>query len=281
MADSTHDTSRIMDGARTSLAVNRTGGYHRGSIGAGSARLKKEHAAAKLKRIFIAIATIVVAAMGFGLFVSALGFEGLFITVLLAVVAVWVLSRYPKIKAPKAATLSRGDLQQNVAKTELWLEHQRPALPAPAVTLVDQIGVQLDGLGVQLQGLDENTPAAVSVRNLVTRDLPEVVSSYTKIPRHLRSQESAGSTPDSQVTESLKSISREIDTVTRQLAEGDLDALAVRTRYLDYKYGSAMDETPALPPPGAPDPALPPVSPAPKALGETDSLTPEYSPKEN
>lgn len=259
MADRTHETDRIMTNARDSLAVNRTGGYHRRSIGAGSARLKREHAMAKFRRILIALGAIFIAALGFGLFVSALGFEGLFVTLLLAVTAVAVLAKFPKIKAPGVETLPTGSLRDNVARTEFWLEVQRPALPAPAVTLVDQIGVQLDGLGAQLHGLDEQTPAAVAVRNLVTRDLPEVISSYTRIPRHLRGETSAGSTPDRQVTDSLASISREIDTVTRQLAEGDLDALAVRSRYLDYKYGDALPRT----------------SPAPKALDEQPVSTKE------
>jgi len=270
--DSTHDSERIMASGRQSLIDQRAGGNHRGSIGEGSARLKREHRARKLKRVMIALAAIIVGAMGFGLFVSALGFEGLFITVLLMVAAFFFLTKFPRLKAPGRDNLGRGTLQNNVARTELWLEHQRPALPAPAITLVDQIGVQLDGLGQQLGGLDENTPAAVSVRNLVTRDLPEVVSSYTQIPRHLRTLDSAGSTPDTQLAESLKSISREIDTVTRQLAEGALDELAVRTRYLDYKYGDAIEETHALPSPGAHDTALPTASPAPKALGTATDL---------
>lgn len=267
MTDSTGDSERIMAAGRDALVANRSGGRHRGSIGAGSARLKREHSRGKLKRIFWALAAIVIAAMGFGLFVSALGFEGLFVTVLLAIVAVAVLTRYPRIEKPTRDTLPRGNLQQNVARTELWLEQQRPALPAPAVPLIEDIGVQLDGLGVQLQGLDENTPAAVTVRNLVTRDLPDVVASYTKIPRHLRGQDSVGSTPDAQLTESLASISREIDSVTRQLAAGALDDLAVRRRYLDYKYGEGV-ETAALPQVEAPATALPSADPPPKALGK-------------
>ena len=35
----------------------------------------------------------------------------------------------------------------------------------------------------------------------------------------------------------MSKISKEIDSVTRQLAEGSLDDLAIRHRYLDYKYG--------------------------------------------
>ncbi len=274
--DSTHDSDRILNAGRSSLVANRTGGYHRKrSIGAGAARLKREHAAAKLKRVLIAVAAIVIAAMGFGLFVSALGFEGLFVTILLMVIAVAVLARFPRIKMPQRDNLARGDLIQNVARTELWLESQRPALPAPAQQLVDGIGVQLDGLGQQLRDLDENTPAAVAVRGLVTRDLPDVVESYTRIPRHLRTDASAGSTPDAQLADSLRSISREIDTVTRQLAEGALDALAVRSRYLDYKYGDAMEEAApvALPSPGAPDTPLPPVAPKAPAPGTDEILS--------
>lgn len=273
--DSTHDSDRILNAGRNSLVVNRAGGHHRRSIGEGSARLKREHAAARLKRVLIAVAAILVAAMGFGLFVSALGFEGLFMTVLLMIVAVGVLTKFPKIRMPQRDNLARGALIENVAKTELWLEMQRPALPPPAQNLVDGIGVQLDGLGQQLLHLDENTPAAMAVRGLVTRDLPDVVESYTRIPRHLRAEGSAGSTPDTQLEDSLRSISREIDTVTRQLAEGALDALAVRSRYLDYKYGAAMDEAeaPQLSAPGAPL--------SPKAPDAAVPGTDELSSKEN
>ena len=54
----------------------------------------------------------------------------------------------------------------------------------------------------------------------------------------------AGSSPDKQLVESLGKISAEIDSVTRQLAEGSLDDLAIRTRYLDYKYGDAIEAPP-------------------------------------
>jgi hypothetical protein len=40
--------------------------------------------------------------------------------------------------------------------------------------------------------------------------------------------------------------------VTRQLAAGDLDALAVRGRFLDYKYGDGLEQaTPQLQAPEA------------------------------
>lgn len=257
MTDSTHDADRIMAEGRRSLVAQRAGGRRVVPIGQGSRRLRAEHRRRKLRNIAIAVVAILAAATVAGLMLGGIGFTGI-VAVVFALIATGVLlGRYPTLKVPTRANLAQGSLRENVARTELWLETQRPALPAPAVALVDQIGVQLDGLGVQLDGLDANTHAAMSVRDLVTRDLPEVVGSYTRIPRHLRSEGSAGSTPDAQLAASLGRISREIDTATRQLAEGALDELAVRSRYLDYKYGAAMEQAPALPPQSAPDPQIP------------------------
>ena len=39
------------------------------------------------------------------------------------------------------------------------------------------------------------------------------------------------------MTQGLEKISLEIDSVTRQLADGALDDLAIKHRYLDYRYG--------------------------------------------
>jgi hypothetical protein len=164
----------------------------------------------------------------------------------LAVVAcTFLFSNFPRVRVPKLGDLNTGDVRQMVARTELWLEHQRPALPPPAVTLVDQIGVQLDALGVQLEGVDPAHPSAREVRKLVGEHLPGMVDSYRKIPASLRKEERAGRTPDEQLVDSLGKISAEIDSVTRQLADGALDDLAIKTRYLDYRYGG--EEPAALP----------------------------------
>ena len=241
MADTTQQSDRILGEAKRSLAVQRDGGFHRRaqSIGRGSRQLKTQHLLGKLKRILLAVAGIVFAAIVAGLIIDGIGFVGVMATIMVIVAAVVVLGNYPKMKVPRRADLNQGDVKQLVGRTELWLEHQRPALPAPAADLVGQIGVQLDALGLQLQGVDQNHPAAREVRALVGDTLPEMVDSYRKIPSHLRREKRAGSSPDEQLTEGLGKISAEIDSVTRQLAEGSLDDLAVRTRYLEYKYGGA------------------------------------------
>jgi hypothetical protein len=173
---------------------------------------------------------------------------------LAVVAATFLFSNFPRVKVPRRSDLNTGDVRQMVARTELWLEHQRPALPAPAVTLVDTIGVQLDALGLQLEHVDPLPPAAVETRKLVGETLPGMIDAYAKIPAPLRKEARAGGgSPDAQLVESLGKISGEIDRVTRQLADGAIDDLAIKTRYLEYRYGAgdlSEDQPAALPEPG-------------------------------
>jgi len=231
----------ILRDARQSLVNQRAGGRRVSSIGQRSAALKREHLKRKAGRAAAAVVAIIVAAMVAGLVIDGIGFAGVMITALAIFAAIMVFGNYPKLKVPQRRDLTAGDVKSLVGRTELWLEAQRPALPAPAVQLVDQIGLQLDALGLQLDGLTDNAPAAVEVRKLVGEHLPELVSTYTSIPRHLRTEMQAGRTPDQQLAESLGKISTEIDSVTRQLASGAIDNLAIKTRYLDYKYGAGPE----------------------------------------
>lgn len=201
----------------------------------------------KLKRLVVAIAGIVAAAMVAGLVVDGIGFAGIMMTFLAIVAATLVLTVFPKAKPPKRADLAKGDVRTMVGRTELWLEHQRSALPAPATKIIDTMGAQLDALGLQLETIDQAHPAAQEVRKLVGDVLPETIDAYRRIPAHLHSEARNGSTPDQQLTASLGKISQEIDNVTRQLAEGSLDDLAIKTRYLDYKYSGALDEGSGVP----------------------------------
>lgn len=244
MNDLTKDSDRIMAAAGSSLQDQRAGGRRIPSIGKGSAEIKTQHLLAKVKRIVLAIGAIVIAAMIAGLIVDGIGFVGVMLTFLAIVAASVGLAAFPKIKVPKRAELTKGSAAQLVGRTELWLEAQRPALPPPAVTLVDQIGVQLDALGLQLQTVDQEHPAAREVRKLVGEHLPEMVDSYRKVPANLRAEKRAGATPDEQLAEGLANISKEIDSVTRQLADGALDDLAIKHRFLDYKYGETPETLP-------------------------------------
>jgi len=246
MADSASDSSRILAEARTSLQRQQAGGRRVGgviggrSIGKRSAEMKRLHLARKAARIAFAVMAILFAALVAGLVVDGIGFTGLVVTFLAMVGVITAFAVFPRLKVPELAALNRGDTRSMVARTELWLEAQRPALPAPAVNLIDQIGVQLDGLGLQLEGVDPAEPAVSEVRKLVGEHLPGMVESYRRIPPNLRRETRDGRTADQQLTDGLGKISAEIDAVTRQLAAGDLDALAVRGRFLDYKYGDGL-----------------------------------------
>ncbi len=246
MPDLTKHSERVMGDARAVLRDNQSGGRHRQAlvrgpaIGEGSRRLRKGTLMTRIKLIALAVGAIFVASTVAGLILDGIGFAGMAITFLAVAAAVVIFGQYPRVKLPSRADLTATqDARQLVARTELWLEQQRPALPAPAVRLVEDIGVQLDALGAQLAHVDPGHPAAGETRKLVGEVLPEMIDAYRRIPANLRAEQRAGSTPDQQLVESLTKISTEIDHVTRQLAEGSLDDLAIRTRYLDYKYGNA------------------------------------------
>ncbi len=247
MGELTRDSDRILDEARRVRDDNRAGGRHRreGSIGAGSAKLKSKHLTKKLVQLAIGLVGIFVAMGIAGAVLNGIGFWGVMIAFLMmALLFGGVLTQ--KVKVPKRADINKGNVQQMVGRTELWLESQRPALPPPAAAIVSDMGVQLDALGLQLEGVDQNHPKAREVRSLVGEQLPEMIDSYQRIPTHMRKEERAGSTPDQQLTESLGKISGEIDSITRQLAEGSLDDLAIKHRYLDYKFGTGAETSPQL-----------------------------------
>lgn len=248
MGDLTRDSERIIQDARTVRDDNRSGGRHRRapSIGAGSAKIKRDLWTRRIRNVLIALFGIWVAAGVAGMVIDGIGFAGVMAVLVASVIAIAVLGNYPKLRTPKRESLNKGNVKDMVARTELWLENQRPALPAPAAKIVSDMGVQLDALGLQLQGVDQNHPKAREVRSLIGEQLPEMIDSYRKIPAHLRAEKRAGTTPDQQLTDSLGKISGEIDSITRQLAEGSLDDLAIKHRYLDYKFGEGVQTSPQL-----------------------------------
>ena len=239
MVDSTKQSKQIISDASRSLQIQRSGGTHRPvkSIGNGSAQEKARVWMSRTKYFAGAVLTILVTAGIAGVVLNGIGFTGVMMVALAVMAAAYVFTNYPKVKTPKREELKLGSPQQMVANTELWLEQQRPALPAPAVQVVDQLGVQLDALGMQLDMIDAGHPAMNDVRELVGEYIPETIENYQKIPQHLRAEQHTGKSADERLTDSLGKLSGEIDRVTRRLAEGAMDDLAIKDRYLDYRYG--------------------------------------------
>lgn len=241
MTGEAHRSDLILRQARQALQNQRAGGRRGGSIGRRSAALKRQHALKRAKAFGLTVAAILGAIVAAGIVLDGIGVTGVILALAAVMAAMLFFAFVPKLEVPSRESLRGSDVKSLVGQTELWLEQQRPALPAPAVQLIDTIGLQLDALATQLDGLDERGPAAIEVRKLVGDHLPELVSTYTSIPRHLRGEAQGGRSPDQHLVDSLGKISAEIDSVTRQLASGAIDNLAIKTRYLDYKYGAGPE----------------------------------------
>jgi hypothetical protein len=190
----------------------------------------------RLRRAVTAAIAIGLATIGAGLVLDGLPDSFYLLAMLVGFVAFSLLAIYPASPRPKSRDLADADLSELASTTELWLESRRNALPAPALDAVDMIGVRLEQLTPQLEALDPAGPAAREVRNLLSEHLPELVNSYTRIPSGLRAREHAGSTPAAQVTDGLHVIAGQIEAMSRDLSRNDLDALAVRGRFLESKY---------------------------------------------
>ncbi|MHA7821037.1 MAG: hypothetical protein ACX930_15430 [Erythrobacter sp.] len=225
--------------AKRSLVTQQQGGTHRPGPPnwAGSGAARRKNWLKRAKYFAGAVLTILVTASIAGVVLNGIGFTGVMMVALAVMAAAFVFGKFPKVKVPKRPELGKGNPKQMVARTELWLEAQRSSLPAPAIAVVDKLGLQLDALGVQLESLDEAHPAMNEVRELVGEYIPETIDNYRKVPAHLRTEAHAGKTADERLTESLSKLSDEVDRVTRKLAEGALDDLAVKSRYLEYRYG--------------------------------------------
>ena len=243
MSDLTSQSDDIVRAAGQSLADQRAGGTHRRaySVGRGSAKLKFRHWVKKARNIALGVGALWIGASIIGSIIGGLGFTGVMAVGVATVAALFLLGKYPKMKMPKRADLNTEDVRQLVAKTELWLDMQRTRLPEPIAKSLTVIGSQLDELQPQLEEVDQKHPTAVEIRKLVGEDLPDMIEGFFKIPESLRYEEKNGTTPVKQLEGGLDTISREIDSINRQLAQGSIDDLAIRGRYLDYKYSGGIE----------------------------------------
>jgi hypothetical protein len=204
-------------------------------------QLRWRHRFRRLKRAVIAACAILFGALLTGLFVGGIGIEGFLLTIFAMMAAFVLLAIFPRTRTPTIEDLRVSDLPTLVGRTEIWLETQRGLLPRDAQGLIDVIGSRLEQLSPQLTTLGEADPAAGDVRKLLGEHLPALVNGYARIPDPLRYQPHAGSTPETQLVEGLEVIAGEIETMTKQIARGELDALATRGRYLESRYSIAEE----------------------------------------
>lgn len=181
-------------------------------------------------------AAILIAAAILGAVIGGLGLFGALGVFMLLIAATLLIAMAPAGRPVTEERLRQVDLKALPAQTERWLEAQRPALPAPAVRLVDSIGQRLESLTPQLARVDDNTDAAFEVRKLVGEQLPAFIKDYERVPANLRGVERNGRSPDRELVDGLKLIEQEIGDMTARLAASDLDQLQTRGRYLELKY---------------------------------------------
>ncbi|QGP79112.1 hypothetical protein [Sphingobium sp. CAP-1] len=194
----------------------------------------------KVKYAFWAILAVVLGSAVAG-FILPLGVTGVMIALGVMIAALLLIALIPGESGVKTEALAQTGIAALPLKTEIWLENQRKALPAPAVTLVDSIGVRLETLAPQLERLGEQEPAAQEIRKLLSDHLPELVTGYQSIPQPLRREERNGRVPEKQLIEGLSVIDAEIARMTETLASGDLDKLATQNRFLELKYQEAKE----------------------------------------
>lgn len=237
MSSPASNSDEILESARRSLRNVRMGP----PIGTKSRALRRAHFFGKVARTAVAVGVLLVGAGIIGAIIDGIGFWGVMATGILGAAAAYVLMRYPEMPMPTTESLRQTDLATLAGKTEIWLEAQRAALPPPAISIVQDIGVRLDQLAPQLQTLDDNDPASREVRKLVGEHLPELINGYKRIPEPLKRKEHGGKTPEQQLVDGLKLIDREIETMTGQIARGELDKLATRGRFLEIRYDNPAE----------------------------------------
>ena len=126
----------------------------------------------KVKYAFWAVLTVLLGSVVAG-FVLPLGTTGVMIALGVMIAALLLIALLPTETKVKSEALAQTPLTALPLQTEIWLENQRKALPAPAITLVDSIGVKLETLAPQLERLDPQDPAAQDVRRLLADHLPD------------------------------------------------------------------------------------------------------------
>ncbi|MEQ1687352.1 MAG: hypothetical protein ABL874_02135 [Sphingopyxis sp.] len=164
---------------------------------------------------------------------SAIGIVMLMIAGMAVFIAAGLFSRAADVRFD---SIAQGPLPAIADKADRWLAQQRPALPAPAQSLSDQIGARIAALRPQLETLDALAPEAHELRRLVGEELPDLVTKYTAVPTHLRAEERNGRVPEAELIAGLRLLDGEIDALSRTLGVAEMDKLSSQKRYLELRY---------------------------------------------
>jgi hypothetical protein len=195
----------------------------------------------RLTNIFMALAALIVATIGFGLFVGPIGWTGLFVVAMLTMCILVFFSA--RSTEPKAVEYSEELPTKTVIQQfDSFLNRRRSALPAPAARRLDAIGQQLPLLESRLSEADALDPLAQDARRLMGKHLPELIERYERVPSAYRSErDGEGLTVDERLVASLDAARTALDDIGVKLAREDLNAFETQGRFIESRYKDGAD----------------------------------------
>jgi hypothetical protein len=190
----------------------------------------------RLANIGMAVGALIVATLAFGLFVSPIGWTGLF---LVAVAMLFILIFFSVWPTDKPAVAFKEDMPNKavVQRLDSLLVHRRAALPAPAARRVDAISQQLPLLEQRLAETNILDPLAQDARRLMGKHIPELIERYERVPAQYRHErDSEGLTVDERLVSGLDAARSALDDLGRKLAHEDLTAFETQGRFIESRY---------------------------------------------
>lgn len=190
----------------------------------------------RLANIGMAVGALIVATIAFGLFVSPIGWSGLF---LVAVAMLFILIFFSVWPTEKPAVEYKEDMPNKavVQRLDNLLVRRRAALPAPAAQQVDAISRQLPLLEQRLAEANILDPLAQDARRLMGKHIPELIERYERVPAQYRHErDGEGLTVDERLVSGLDAAKSALDDLGRKLAHEDLTAFETQGRFLESRY---------------------------------------------
>lgn len=192
--------------------------------------------AKRLTGMGIAIVALIVAVIAFGLFVSPIGWTGLFLAALATMCILVFFTASPDIAADKPFDEKMPN-PEVVRRLDGYLHNQRPALPPPAARRVDAISQQLPLLESRLNEVDLLDPLAQDARRLMGKHLPELIERYERVPPAYRNErDGEGLTVDERLVASLDAAHEALDEIGKKLTRQDLNAFETQGRFIESRY---------------------------------------------
>ena len=195
----------------------------------------------RVATIAMAVGGLLVAAMAFGLFVSPIGWTGLFVLAL-AIMCVLVFFSAQPLEKPMKPYSDSIPNPEIVRTLDSYLRRRRTALPSPAAQQLDAISSQLPLLESRLQEVPLLDPLAQDARRLMGKHLPELIDRYERIPAsHRRERDGEGMTVDERLVASLGAAREALDDIGRKLTREDLNAFETQGRFIESRYKDGAD----------------------------------------